>query len=54
MGPAQVVVDMAGKIGRIHKDDDPEKISLKQAVADLRLLITDQGIPPAFNAPESF
>ncbi|KAJ7918695.1 SNF2 family N-terminal domain-containing protein [Mycena leptocephala] len=38
-----VVVDMAGKIGRIHKDDDPEKISLKQAVADLRLLITDQG-----------
>ncbi|KAJ6581273.1 SNF2 family N-terminal domain-containing protein [Mycena capillaripes] len=38
-----VVIDMSGKVARIHREDDPEKRALKEAVADLRLLITDQG-----------
>ncbi|KAJ7026292.1 SNF2 family N-terminal domain-containing protein [Mycena alexandri] len=37
------LVDMVGKIARIHKDEDPEKLALKDAVADLRRFITDQG-----------
>ncbi|KAJ7453930.1 hypothetical protein B0H11DRAFT_2176342 [Mycena galericulata] len=39
----RIVVEMANKAARIHKDSDPEKIMLKEAVADLRSLITDQG-----------
>lgn len=39
---------MANKAARIHKETDPEKIALKEAVADLRSLITDQGVFPAF------
>ncbi|KAJ7460553.1 SNF2 family N-terminal domain-containing protein [Mycena latifolia] len=38
-----IVVEMANKVARIHKDDDPEKIALKRAVADLRKFIADQG-----------
>jgi hypothetical protein len=49
---------MANNVARIHKDDDPEKIMLKQAVTDLRKFISDQGmlvpvpslIPPLCNA----
>ncbi|KAJ7743179.1 SNF2 family N-terminal domain-containing protein [Mycena metata] len=37
------LVDMVSKIARIHKDEDPEKLALKDAVADLRRFITDQG-----------
>ncbi|KAJ6625017.1 SNF2 family N-terminal domain-containing protein [Mycena sp. CBHHK59/15] len=38
-----VVVDMGSTVARMHKDDDPEKIALKRAIADLRKLIADQG-----------
>ncbi|KAJ7257871.1 SNF2 family N-terminal domain-containing protein [Mycena haematopus] len=37
-----IVVEMAGKVGRMHKDDE-HKTMLKDAIADLRLLITEQG-----------
>ncbi|KAJ7074914.1 SNF2 family N-terminal domain-containing protein [Mycena belliarum] len=38
-----VIVEMANKVARMHRDDDPQKIMLKRAVADLRKFITDQG-----------
>ncbi|KAJ7180438.1 SNF2 family N-terminal domain-containing protein [Mycena filopes] len=37
------LVDMVSKMTRIHKEDDPEKMALKGAVADLRRFIIDQG-----------
>ncbi|KAJ7695156.1 SNF2 family N-terminal domain-containing protein [Mycena rosella] len=39
-----VIVELARTIARIHKEDDPEKIMLKRAVADLRKFIADQAI----------
>lgn len=41
--PSQIVVEMASRVARMHKDDDPEKIMLKRAVTDLRKLIAEQG-----------
>ncbi|KAJ7132049.1 SNF2 family N-terminal domain-containing protein [Mycena epipterygia] len=38
-----IVVEMASRAARMHKDEDPEKIMLKRAIADLRKLIAEQG-----------
>jgi E3 ubiquitin-protein ligase SHPRH len=40
----QVLVDLNAVAARIHRDKDPEKLLVKEAVADLRQLITDQGM----------
>ncbi|KAJ7623410.1 SNF2 family N-terminal domain-containing protein [Roridomyces roridus] len=38
-----VIFDMGTRAARIHKETDPLKLTLKDAVGDLRRLVTDQG-----------
>lgn len=38
-----MLIDLNAIAVRIPKDNDPEKILIKQAVANLRQLIADQG-----------
>jgi len=39
-----VLVELNAAATRIHKEGDPEKVALKEAVADLRQFMTDQSL----------
>lgn len=40
----QILVDLTAAMSRINRDSDPEKALLKEAIAEVRQLVTDQGI----------